>query len=438
MPATDPDESQPVFLVFLDALDEREIPKDSFLAGTYQAGIDSPVLNVTPCILGPMLTGTRAGEHNLIRPTPLYDEDIRRPESTHLVEEIPEDRNVLCHNLPFTAGVQPESGAILPSAPRANVNVQTPHLQVTRGDFSLVEVAKGNESVNQVFNGAADYIRQYFANVRNLARNGTYDVFVLSIRDLDSFTHFYDGAVRRELIRLLDSELQSLTAMGPEEPNPVLWFSDHGAREMSDTFRINQWLREQGYLDLDIHLQEWKRSGAPDGEVSEQIDLGSPYVQIDGESTAYSADAFDACVDVFDEVPEAAIEELRGDLEETGAFEAVYRKAELFDEEATHFEEIPELIPQRKPGLMVSGNVHPAAEVWNGEVDAHGYWRTGVHRRDAAVLGATRELNCEDRLTPLEVHDVLSAFIENNGEAVDREEEDLAPAKDRLEDLGYI
>lgn len=431
-PAADGD---PLFVVFLDALDDRELPSDSLLAETRQAGIDSPVLNVTPCILGPMLTGERAGHHNLVRATRLWEADVQRPANTHLIEEIPADRSVMAHNIPFTADVHPESGAIYPSAPRATTESPIPHLQVTRGDFSLVDVAKGEAEADPAHNATVDYIRQYFANVRNLARNGMYDVFVLSLRDLDSFTHFYDEGIRASLLDVIDAELRATVNMGGGDPCPLLWFSDHGARPKTDCFRLNRWLAEKGYLDLDIHMAEWRRAGGDEGDVTQQIDIHSSHVQVNDSSVAYSCDAFDATVDVLGDVPEATVADLRADLADCGAFDAVYHKADLFDPDAPHFGEIPELIPQRRPGLMASGNVHPDAPTWNGAIDAHGYWRTGVHRRDAAVLGATRALDCADRLDPVDVYDVLRSFVDGHGGAADRPTTDR---RDQLDALGYI
>lgn len=427
--------TNPTFIIFIDALDESEIPNDSFLSETKQAEVDSPVLNVTPCILGPMLTGEKASHHNLIRPTRLYEDDVVRPANTHIIEEISEEKTVMAHGVPLTGNVSPKNGAIVPSAPRTNINIDIPHLQITRPGASKTMVAKGEEDANSVFNGTVDYIRQFFANARNLARQGRYDTFFLSIRDIDSYTHYHDRQARLRLAHLISGELEEIQLMSDEEV-PTFWFSDHGAMEMDDCFRINRWLEEKGYLDIDIHMEEWERSGN-DGNVTEQISLFNTHVQLNNETQAFSIDAFDSTIDVWDD---SIVEELREELLDTGAFDEVYLKEELFDEEGPKFDEIPRIIPQRRAGLMVSGNIHPKSQIWNGKIDAEGYWRSGVHRRDAAVLGATHDLDVPERMNPVDVYGVLKNFITSqNVPSQDHDDgDDVTAPKDQLEALGYI
>jgi len=107
------------FIIFCDALDRRETK--GIFKKRHQAGIKDPILNVTPCVLGPIFTGKTAEEHNLIRSIKLYEQNINRPACEHLIEQVDEKIRILSHEIPFTVNVQPNKWAVVPSAPQTNV-----------------------------------------------------------------------------------------------------------------------------------------------------------------------------------------------------------------------------------------------------------------------------------------------------------------------------
>ena len=80
---------------------------------------------------------------------------------------------------------------ILPSAPTVRVNIQTPQLYIPQGAYSLTKAEKGEENYNNIFNSMADYTIQMGAHFRQLIRNDTADIYILSYRLLDSLTHFW-------------------------------------------------------------------------------------------------------------------------------------------------------------------------------------------------------------------------------------------------------
>jgi len=90
---------------------------------------------------------------------------------------------------------------------------------------------------------------------------------------------------------------------------------------------------------------------------------------------------------------------------DTGMYRSVKYKWELYDEDATYYDNIPDIIPDRKEGVFVSGNLHD-------QPIGMGYYRTGVHDR-TACFGATKELNIPDKekIMPEHMYDIITDFI---------------------------
>jgi len=364
----------------------------------------------------------------------MYEQNINRPDQEVLMEMFPESR-VISYKMPFSADLQIQKGAILPSAPQMNVQVTNPLLHVPMGQFSLIKAMKGEEDWNNIFNAMVDYTHEFFAHFRTLIRNDTADVYFLSYRYIDSLTHFYRPKMKKDLVRVIARELMDYME---RMEIPTLFFSDHGGRRKTDVFRINKWLMEKGYLDVDIHLERWERQTKDDREVDEQIGPHSPFVQIQRGSKAISADAFDATVDTRKGCSEKEMKEIMDELESLKYFDKVYHKSDLYDEEGPHYDEIPDIIPQRAPGTLVTGNIHPKAGVTEEESDNNGSLRTGVHRRDAAIIGSNKDLELEkEKYKPTEVHRIIKQFIEE-WKPEEREEKEKREVKDRLQRLGYI
>jgi len=132
------------------------------------------------------------------------------------------------------------------------------------------------------------------------------------------------------------------------------------------------------------------------------------------------------------------------ELESLKYFDKVYHKSDLYDEEGPHYDEIPSIIPQRAQGVLVTGNIHPEAGVTEEESDNNGSLRTGVHRRDAAIIGSNKDLELEKEMyKPTEVHQIIKKFVEEwkpEGKEEEKRTEARAQAKikDRLRKLGYV
>ena len=140
----------------------------------------------------------------------------------------------------------------------------------------------------------------------------------------------------------------------------------------------------------------------------DQIDLQSPFVQIE-DYVAYSSDAFDACIDVNPDASESQIRDLIADLESEDVFDAVWRKNELYPGSENNGK-VPEIIPDRKLGHLVSGNVHPDVPV-RGFTDHRTIvnTRSGDHSR-FGCFGATEDLGVDGDIAPQDLYNVIWNF----------------------------
>ncbi|HNW92650.1 MAG TPA: alkaline phosphatase family protein [bacterium] len=106
---------------------------------------------------------------------------------------------------------------------------------------------------------------QHFALARHLVTTRDWEFFAMVEIGLDRLHHgfwkYFDpqhrkfqpgsphAGVIRDYYRQLDTRVGELLAAMPDDTT-VLVVSDHGAQRMDGGFRINEWLRQQGYLVL--------------------------------------------------------------------------------------------------------------------------------------------------------------------------------------------
>jgi len=431
-------------VIFLDALDCREL--SGWLARNYQGKIKTPPTRVTPAILGSVYTGKSPGEHGLVRPTPLYRNNYQKPDGELIMEKLSKKARVLSWDMPFTMGMRLEKGVAAQQGLANNGNAP-PALFLPQPPINMGNAMNDEEQAEKYFQSFVDRARGMFSTARQLMRANAADIFFLSFRNLDSLTHWcYEEDYRHRLIQYLSLELSEIEMMGDEAQ--VMFFSDHGGTPATNVFRVNKWLAEKGYLKLSVHSKRHReqiKAMEENGQKPwrDQIDLQSPLVQVD-DYLAYSTDAFDSCIDVNPEASQRDIDALVDDLKSTGAFDNVYRKEELYPESEKNGK-LPAIIPERKLGVLVSGNVHPEVPVWG--FTGHSTvvnTRSGDHSK-FGCFGGTADLGAEELITPEELYGVIESFCKDvtEGEEKTEEQETLAPrekeeVRKRLEQLGYI
>jgi len=431
-------------VIFLDALDHREL--SGWLARNYQGKIKTPPTRVTPAILGSVYTGKSPGEHGLVRPTPLYRNNYQKPDGELIMEKLSKKARVLSWDMPFTMGMRLEKGTAAQQGLANNGNAP-PVLFLPQPPINMGNAVNDGEQAEKYFQSFVDRARGLFSTARQLMRANAADIFFLSFRNLDSLTHWcYEEDYRHRLIQYLSLELSEFEMMGDEVQ--VIYFSDHGGVPATNVFRINKWLAEKGYLKLSVHekrhreqIEAMEENGQKPWR--DQIDLQSPLVQVD-DYLAYSADAFDSCIDVNPDASQRDIGALVEDLKSTGAFDNVYRKEELYPDSERNGK-LPAIIPERKLGVLVSGNVHPEVPVW-GFTDHHTVvnTRSGDHSK-FGCFGGTVELDAGELITSEEFHGVIENFCRDVTESGtgSEKQETLTPnekeeVRKRLENLGYV
>jgi len=391
----------PKLVFFLDALDPRECT--GWLKETMQGRVISGVPRVTPPVIGSFLTGKTPGEHGLLRPTPLYRPFIQRPKGETILDVIAKRGRVFSYLMPFTLGIDPPNSMVAQSGMAEEANIQYPVLVMPQ-----VSHDPPTADPEDMLHSYVDHVRNIFATVRQLVRNDRADVYFVSIREIDSFTHwYYEGDYRQRLIEYIASELSETALEGWE----IFWFSDHGGCPKTGRFEINRWLIGKGYLNITFlakrHQKQLDMMEKNDVKVyRDQVGIHTPLVQVEEDSKFVSADLFDACVDVLN-ATDREIEKLRDELMQTGHFKAVYRKRELFGDQCDG--DIPEIIPDRKEGILVSANAHPRAE--SEDADSIVNLRTGDHS-PFGCYGGTYDFNSRD-VHPWELYNIVEEICQD-------------------------
>jgi len=186
----------PVFVIFADCLHPSEAQEQDFLGEIYKGKVSTPVPRVTPVILGSVLSGKEPPDNGLLCPTRFRKENLTRPLTRTLVEELGEEYRILSFEVPFTLGQNPRFGVNVGSAPNVVQEQRPGALVMPRPQAQLwnPENEGGkleDEEKEKILQGFVDYCRNLFSTARNLARNNQFDFFFLSYRQIDSLGHFF-------------------------------------------------------------------------------------------------------------------------------------------------------------------------------------------------------------------------------------------------------
>jgi len=398
-------------IVFLDALNPEETM--GYLDETKQGKIKCNVPRVTPTVLGSVYTGTEPSKHQLVSPTPFNKQPVQRPQQRTVFEELSQDARVLSYLMPFTMNVNALNGLIAQSGVSGSVNVQQPALMIPRTPINM-----GKEDSEKALGSFIDYARILFSTVRELIRQDSSDIFFISFRNLDSFTHWnFTGDYRERLIKYIQYELREFEALGDDLD--LMWFSDHGGCRANEVFRVNKWLEEKGFLETTVLERKAEQvKEQQDNAYDDQIDLKAPFVQVEKKSKFVCSDAFDSCIEVIrDDVTDRQVKELRNQLRSLDYYEEVYLAEELYGEEAKESDNIPRIIPDRKEGVLVSGNIYPEVPVKTeglptDEYDTVVCSRNGDHSPYGA-FGANVDLRQKEEIAPEDLYYAIKKFCKD-------------------------
>jgi hypothetical protein len=206
--------------------------------------------------------------------------------------------------------------------------------------------------------------------------------------------------------------------------------SDHGSEEKQETFRVNKWLTEKGYLDIDVDMQfherfveemDERRPRSNDREIENTLGVMAPGVELQPSSEAVCTDPYDSCLTFLDDDVDAAA--LQADLMDTGYYDYV-RPVEDEWGDGPALAECPDLVTHRADNVLVTSNVHP-------EPIGMGYYRSGVHSARGA-WGTTDEFAPSvapgGAVSPVQLHDLIWEWVTGDramAEGVQREMAEL-------------
>jgi hypothetical protein len=396
-------------VLFVDALEPREIGGTRF-EETQRGLMDSGAPKVTPAVTSMVQTGMTPDETGFGGQHSMNGERRERPMAPMLAEKLEQaGYRVGSFHMPYSHPQQLQSQMFVSDTmqgpqpgqnPLAQMNLQPP----TPGDLMDPE-----DDGERAYNTRMEDINAKSSAMLNTIDAAGLDVAFIGIRSPDQYTHFqWHEDYRVELLKDIAFQVEHW-----ETNHDVLWWSDHGSEEKTDTFRVNKWLMEKGYLDLDIDLEfaerfseemEQMNPQAQQGrDIENQLGIQQPGVEINPESVAVCTDPYDSCITMLGEWDDDTREELREDLESTG----MYRRVVPTEDEwgnGRFREECPDLLTLRGDGVLVTGNVHP-------DPIGMGYYRTGVHSAFGAWGTTDDSFEREGDVTPTQFHDVVWEFI---------------------------
>jgi len=389
------------FVVFLDALDYKDVQAASngWLKDIIKQYTPS-VPRVTPNVVSQIMTGKRQEDLPFMRSTPFKKpREMFLTGHTILHDATDRDLRVCQYGIPLCANIE---------LPKGNISTYDHFLmqnQVVPPVLKFVQVQKdfGEGDEDNILNAYIDETTTMFASMRNVARNGAFDVFWLGYQPLDAYTHWYDEKRRRALLQVVEAELiQTQKDLKAE----IMVFSDHGSTPKTKMFRINPWLKENGWFDYEVNYKLLEHHQQPNNKFPDQIALQSPFVYIDWNKTKfYCNDAFDAMIDATEHATEEDKKLLCKQLMGTGWFDSVHTKAELFDPSGECYDKTPEIIPETSEGVSTSCNIHKNAEGGKNL----GSIRTGWHSRRGCV-GCTDGTDVVVN-NPRDIYTMMKEFI---------------------------
>lgn len=450
-------ENNTKLIVFVDCVGDDEVNQTDFINKHYQGKIKSGIPRVTPRIVTSMLTGGNPAQHGLLSPLRLKEPNIFRPLTKTVIEEAGEEHRTLNYEIPMTMNLQAKY--------LMNVGSSIGGAQGMRPGYLNFPSSPGQmwlDEPSDLFKQHRDRLQAIFGSFRNIIRQDIYDLIFLSIRNMDTFGHYLFKPERKALLKYIDNEL---SLFGEMEDVDLMFFSDHGIVPKKETFYINKWLMDKGYLNVKIfeeavkkkdegEKKEFEQKGI-DAEPLKSLSIFDQLVVIEDETQAVSTDVFDSGVKVMDK---SIIEDLRADLMDTGMFDGIYTPEELWGQHKFTDKLGLDLVCDRGDGVLVPGNIHPDIttpfnpDVWsecnirNGVHSRFGIWGTDDH--EIISRRGKRGYSPEDFYQVIRQMSMASPEVKSSqiyGFDIDTDEnvphladKDEKIIRERLEKLGYL
>lgn len=394
-------------ILFVDAMEPKEY--GAGWVDTERGLLESGHPKVTPKVTSEVYTGASPSENGMGAVHSMDGMNPHRPNIPTIQEKLEMAGNkVISLHMPYCLPLNLQSEAWV-STSRQQVDAgQSPLARRCMQPPANDDMLDPDVDNDRIFNMKREDIYAKSSSMLNAIDQGGFDVAFLAIRSPDQYTHFqWHKHYRTSLLESLAAEVGRW-----EQNHEILWWSDHGSEEKKETFRVNKWLMENGYLDLEIDLEFNERfndevqQNQPQNEgggmdIENQLSFASPGVDINEGSKAISADPYDSCIDILDD--DVDKDALVDDLMSTGMYKSVGRTEDIWGDGA-FLENCPDIVTLREDNVLVTGNVHP-------DPIGMGFYRTGVHSSHGAWGTTDETLEREGMVTPQEFHDVIWEFV---------------------------
>jgi len=418
-------------VLFVDAMDKDDLT--GRLTQTYRGQVPSGGPKVTPKVTGEVYTGSNPTEQGMGRAHALGGEQPGRAEDPVIMEKLEAaGYNVCSFWLPYALPLQLQSGAWISEAMGQKQAGQSPFAQLGQQVPTSGDLMDPEDDGSLAWNARTDEWFLRSSHLMQTLRHGQFDVAFVGVRSPDQYTHFQQDRPFRE--RIVEDIAHEINRW--EVNHDVLWWSDHGNEPKEETFRVNAWLAEKGYLDIDVdvefhaRLTDVQQDAQPGGQqVENQIGLHSPSVEING-GLAASGDPYDSCLTFLGDPDQSEVDSMVSDLMDTGMYRWIKPTEEAWGT-GRFIEECPDLIAHRADNVLVTGNVHP-------EPIGMGFHRSGVHSAEG-VWGTTDDdftVAAAHRVSPKRLHDVIWQFVTGESQVAAEVEQRLQQARQAMEAVG--
>lgn len=395
-------------VLFVDAMEPTEYGEGWI--DTERGYVESGYPKVTPKVTSEVYTGQSPSQNGMGAAHTMNGGPAHRPQIPTIQEKLEmAGYNVLSLFMPYCLPLQLQNQAWISTAMGQQAAGQNPLAQLCQQPPAGGDMSNAEADWDAIFNSKIEDIYAKSSSMLNSINMGGFDVVFLAIRTPDEYTHFqWHEDYRVQILENLANEV------GRWQVNhDILWWSDHGSEEKKEVFRVNNWLQEKGYLDLDIDLEyaerfedDMKQMQPQDQQqqqpnIENQLGIQSPGVEIGDDTQALSTDPYDSCITVMDD--ELNRDELINEMMGTGYYEGVAKTEEQWGD-GEFIDNCPDIVTLRADNVLVTGNVHP-------EPLGMGFMRSGVHSKYGAWGTTDNELNRSGNVTPQELHDVIWEFV---------------------------
>lgn len=394
-------------VLFVDAMEPTEY--GAGWTDTERGIVESGHPKVTPKVTSEVYTGISPSQNGMGTAHTMGGPPAHRPQIPTIQEKLEmAGYNVLSLHMPYCLPLQLQNQAWISTAMGQQDAGQNPLAQMCMQPPVGGDMSDSEADWDRKFNGKREDIYAKSSSMLNSINTGGFDIAFIGIRSPDEYTHFqWHEDYRVKILEALANEI------GRWQVNhDILWWSDHGSEEKKEVFRVNRWLADKGYLDLDIDLKYAERFSEDMSDmqpqdqqqgqnIKNQLGLQQPGVEIGDDTQAMSTDPYDSCITVVDD--ELDRDELINEMMGTGYYDSVKKTEEQWGN-GEYIDICPDIVTLRADNVLVTGNVHP-------EPLGMGFMRSGVHSKYGAWGTTDDSLEREGDVTPQELHDVIWEFI---------------------------